>query len=279
MSRNIPSEAQPTKDFIVSDYNPAWNPHYNPTEKNLAEHRKMHRYDVSFGIVYGGQADENSDQYKEAKAFMLEAEKEATGGKEGYDVGLEIKKDWGLNKVIGINPVDQTCIKELVVWPNCMLSLQSHLGREEVWEVQSGVLTLIMDDKLYEVSDEGVFDITHGKRDLQTDSKLAVQKDGHWSIILPKGSIHCMINTSDKDVVVIETQSGITLEADNRRYIDQLRDLPESKYRATIPLPSELHYRAAQLYWEVEEQIAQKNLTTKPNWKVSYHPQPTGAVA
>lgn len=260
---------------MSSEYNREWNPHYdfnNPA--NQAEIKTMSRYDRDFETVYGEDADPDSPEYKEAKAFLVQQEIKNTGGKEGYEIGLEIKKDWGLNKVIGINEADQTCIKEITVWPNCMLSLQSHLGREEAWQVRRGILTLIMDDKLYEVSHRGVFDVTNGDRAQITDSAMARRDSDHgfWSIILPKNSIHCMINRHDEDVVVIETQAGITLEADNRRYIDQVRNLPKEKQRAILPLPTELHYKAARLYWGVEAEIAEKARKMDPNWNVSYNP-------
>lgn len=272
MSVSIETNVNGNKDFNVSaKYNPAWNPHYdfaNPA--NQAEIEKMARYDESFAVVYGGKAAPDSEEFQAAKSYMHEMERKALGGKDGYDIGVNVSSDWGLNKVIDFkteNGVD-TCIKDITVFPNNMLSLQSHNGRKERWEVQEGTLTLIMNAEVYEVSAKGVFNITDGKRDQVTDPAVAVVREGHWSIILPEKSIHCMINTSDAPVRVIETQTGITREADNKRYADQQRtkDAP----RATIPLTSEELYKSALTYWKIEREIA-----SKPGlgFKVSFEPK------
>lgn len=255
---------------VSANYNPAWNPHYDfSNPKNLAEIEKMRRYDEAFAIVYAGGAAPGSDAYKDAADYLRTLEVAALGGKEGYDIGVDVSSEWGLNKVIDFkteNGVD-TCIKDITVFPNNMLSLQSHNGRKERWEVREGTLSLIMNGEVYEVSGEGVFNITGGKRTRVNDPNVAVVRDGFWSIILPEKSIHCMINTSDAPVRVIETQTGITREADNKRYADQQRtkDAP----RATIPLTSENLYQSALLYWQIEAEIARK---PGVNFKISYEP-------
>lgn len=263
---------QTNKEFNkVADYNPAWNPHYDfNNEANKAEIEKMRRYDESFALVYGGGAEPDSQEYKDAQKFMRDKEIEQLGGKEGYDIGVLVPSEWGLNKVIDFKSENgfDTCIKDITVYPNNMLSLQSHNGRKERWEVQEGTLSLIMNGEVYEVSDKGVFNITDGKRDQVTDPETAVLRDGKWSIILPEKSIHCMINTSDENARVIETQTGITREADNKRYADQQRT--KAAPRATIPLTSEELYKSALLYWKIESEIARK---PGLNFKVSYEPK------
>lgn len=272
MSVSIKTDVNGNKDFNVSaKYNEAWNPHYdfdNPA--NQAEIEKMDRYDAAFATVYGGKAAPDSEEFQAAKSFMQEMEKKALGGKDGYDIGVNVDSEWGKNKVIDFkteNGVD-TCIKDITVFPNNMLSLQSHNGRKERWEVQEGTLTLIMNAEVYEVSSKGVFNITDGKREQVTDPEVAVVREGHWSIILPEKSIHCMINTSDAPVRVIETQTGITREADNKRYADQQRT--KEAPRATIPLTSKELYDSALLYWKIEREIA-----SKPGlgFKVSFEPK------
>lgn len=265
--------SQTNKEFNVSaKYNQEWNPHYDfSNPKNLAEIEKMRRYDESFALVYGGGAKPDTQEYKDAQDYMHEMEKIALKGKDGYDIGVNVASDWGLNKVIDFkteNGVD-TCIKDITVFPNNMLSLQSHNGRKEKWEVQEGTLSLIMNAEVYEVSSEGVFNVTNGKRDQVTDPATAQKSDkGLWSIILPEKSIHCMINTSNEPARVIETQTGITREADNKRYADQQR--AQEAPRATIPLISEDLYKSALLYWKIEKEIA-----SKPglNFKVSFEPK------
>lgn len=272
MSVSIETNVNGNKDFNVSaKYNPAWNPHYdfaNPA--NQAEIEKMARYDEAFAVVYGGGAAPDSKEYKAAKDYMQGLEKKALGGKDGYDIGVNVSSDWGLNKVIDFKTENgfDTCIKDITVFPNNMLSLQSHNGRKERWEVQEGTLTLIMNAEVYEVSAKGVFNITNGKRDQVTDPAVAVVREGHWSIILPEKSIHCMINTSDAPVRVIETQTGITREADNKRYADQQRT--KESPRATIPLTSKELYDSALLYWKIEREIANK---PGLGFKVSFEPK------
>ncbi len=257
---------------MIPIYNPQWNPHYDfSNPENMAEIEKRQKFSRAFHLVNDGQEPSDSAAYKDAASFLLECERKELGGKDGYDFGVIVKKDWGSNEVLSFkheNGID-LCVKKIIVKPNNMLSLQSHEGRQEEWLVTDGVLTLIADGRLYEVSDAGVFDITDGREAIH-DPAIVKKEEGHWSIILPKGSIHCMINTSDAPVTVIETQTGITREADNNRFIDQIRNQKEG--RATIPLTSELHYQSALLYWRVEAQIAEKARVTDPDWKVSYIP-------
>jgi mannose-6-phosphate isomerase-like protein (cupin superfamily) len=254
-------------------YNIEWNPHYNFEDgKNLAEIEKRARFATAFEAVFNGGEEKGSDAFKAAQDLILSYERKELGGRDGYDFGVIVNKDWGSNEVLSFhheNGVD-TCIKSITVKPGNMLSLQSHQGRKEEWKVTEGTLTLISDGRLYEVSDNGVFDITEARSEI-TDASMAQKDDGHWSIILPKGSIHCMINTSNAPVTVIETQTGITRESDNNRFIDQIRNQKEA--RAIIPLTSELHYKSALLYWRVEAQIAQKMQEIDPNWGVSYAPK------
>jgi uncharacterized cupin superfamily protein len=113
-----------------------------------------------------------------------------------------------------------------MVNPGYMLSLQRHRGRAEIWEVTEGVLTVIMDGKRHDV-------------------------EAGNSITLPKGSVHCMINSSDKPVVVRETQTGICRESDNIRLVD-------FNNRPTYPLTSEVEFLSAQLYAEIQAEHAQR---------------------
>lgn len=258
---------------MSAKYNPGLNPHYDfLSPANLSEIAKRQEYAESFEAVFGPKANAGSEAFINAQQFLLDCERKELGGRDGYDFGVIVEKDWGSNEVLSFqheNGVD-TCIKSITVKPGNMLSLQSHQGRKEQWQVTDGVLTLISDGHLYEVSDAGVFDVTEERVEI-TDSAIAFKADKHWSFILSKGSIHCMINTSDAPVTVIETQTGITREADNNRFIDQIRNQKEA--RAIIPLTSELHYKSAQLYWRVEAMIAQKMGNTDPNWRVSYTPK------
>jgi mannose-6-phosphate isomerase-like protein (cupin superfamily) len=229
--------------FMQDKFNPQWNPHYDFTNlKNLAEIEKQEKFGTAFKA-------RDWD-------YVQEAERRELGGVAGYAKGVVISKEWGTNVVLDFykDGDDDICIKEIGVNPNCMLSLQSHLGRQEKWEVLSGTLSAIADGKIYEISAKGCFDITNG---------MPVKISDNNYIELPKGVVHCMINRHDELAVVKETQRGITLESDNKRYIDQIRNQAEP--RATIPLTTENQYECAKLYWRIENEIAQK-----AGFKVSY---------
>jgi uncharacterized cupin superfamily protein len=101
-----------------------------------------------------------------------------------------------------------------------MLSLQRHRGRRERWQVIDGVLIAIVNGELKNVS------------------------AGH-SVILPRGSVHCMINMSDAPVIVRETQRGICREKDNIRLFDV-------NNRPTYPLTSEVEFQSAKLYARIQ---------------------------
>jgi mannose-6-phosphate isomerase-like protein (cupin superfamily) len=195
--------------------NTALNPHYNSNDEgNKAAIEKARNYDAAF-----------INQDTEA----LEAfEKEALGGKTGYKKGVKVNSPWGDNTVLDAKTEDgvDTVIKEITVKPGFMLSLQRHRGRQELWGVQSGTLTVISDGVRHE--------ITAGN-----------------SISLPKGNVHCMINAHNEPVTVIETQTGFCREADNERLVD-------FNNRPTIPLLTQSEGLSAILYAEIHSEIQAK---------------------
>lgn len=212
--------------FGMTDISSVLNPHYNwNNEDNKKAITKARDYDTAFI---------NQD------AEALEAfEKEALGGASGYAVGTKVNSPWGDNTVleahIGALGADADVIKkEIVVKPGFMLSLQRHRGREELWAVKSGTLTVISDGKRIEV------------------------KAGE-SVQLPKGNVHCMINAHDEPVKVIETQTGFCREADNERLVD-------FNNRPTIPLLTKSEGESAILYAEIHAEIEKKfGCKHKPN--------------
>ena len=201
---SIQTDANMNGDYSkVSKFNPEWNPHYDFTnEKNLAEIEKVESYDRAFEAG-ASDADE-------------------------YQIGKVINSPWGSNQVISHETKDgvDTTIKEIVVDPGFMLSLQRHRGRAEIWEVEEGTLTVI--------SNGEVFEVKAGEK-----------------IELPKGSVHCMINRHDEPVKVRETQTGINREADNVRLVD-------FNNRPTYPLTTEIEFKSALLYAQIQMEIAQK---------------------
>ena len=147
--------------------------------------------------------------------------------KADYTAGQIVDSPWGSNQILEAkqeNGLD-VCIKKITVKPRHMLSLQRHRGRSELWEVSSGTLTVIMDGKI----------ITVG----------AANK-----VTLPKGCVHCMINSSDESVTVIETQTGICREKDNIRLVD-------FNGRPTYPLTTEIEFESARLYARIQNEIGE----------------------
>lgn len=117
-----------------------------------------------------------------------------------YVAGAKDTRKWGTWEALSVKVVDGVvveCEKRIVVNPTPMgiLSLQMHEGRGEVWTVEEGVLTVILNGQKHNVS--------KGQ-----------------SIIIPQGAIHCMINETNSPVSVHEIQRGICQEKDNHRLED-----------------------------------------------------------
>lgn len=143
-----------------------------------------------------------------------------------YEAGEQINSPWGSNQVLEISENEQgqeICTKEIIVNPKQMLSLQRHRGRAEKWAVQHGTLTVILDGQRHDV-------------------------EAGDSIEIPLGSVHCMINLTNKAVSVIETQTGICREKDNIRLCDLTG-------RATYPLTTELEYNSVKIYQDIAREI------------------------
>ncbi len=177
-------------------FNKGWNPHYNFDDPaNLREIAAVESYSLETD-----RAD--------------------------YTTGQTVDSPWGSNQVLEArreNGID-ICTKKITVKPGYMLSLQRHRGREELWEVKEGTLTVILDGTRY--------DVPAGQ-----------------SISMHRGAVHCMINSSGAPVTVVETQSGICREKDNIRLVD-------FNNRPTYPLTSEIEYKSALLYAQIQNEHA-----------------------
>ncbi|PZQ47407.1 MAG: hypothetical protein DI551_03325 [Micavibrio aeruginosavorus] len=183
-------------NLMVGTFNPSWNPHYD------------------------FQNPGNLREIAEVEGYKLDMDKA------DYTTGQMVDSPWGSNQVIEAkqeNGID-VCIKLITVKPGFMLSLQRHRGREELWEVKEGILTVILDGKRY--------DVPAGQ-----------------SISMHRGAVHCMINSSDAPVTVMETQSGICREKDNVRLID-------FNNRPTYPLTTEVEYLSGLLYAQIQNDHA-----------------------
>ena len=87
-------------------------------------------------------------------------------------------------------------IKEIIIKPNGILSLQKHFHRSEHWVV------------------------TKGEPKITLNKKYFIKKNNE-TIFIPKGSIHRIHNSSSKTVKIMEAQLGSILkEADIVRYED-----------------------------------------------------------
>lgn len=214
------------------------NPHYNWNDK---ENKKAIATNRDYDTAYINQ---------DLQA-IADFEKDALDGEEGYKIGLEIEKDWGLNSVLDAQMADplkaltgedeDIVVKSITVFPQQMLSLQRHRGRAETWEVESGILTVILDGEIHTV-------------------------EAGEKIELPKVSVHCMVNMHSENVVVKETQRGFCRESDNVRLIDK-------DNRATVPLLTLSEGISAALYVEIEQKLGVKNekkaTLTTPEYKTA----------
>lgn len=183
---------------MAERFNTAWNPHYDFNDPaNLMEIARVGSYKLGM----------DHSRYK---------------------TGQIVDSPWGSNQVIearrelGID----VCIKRITVKPGRMLSLQRHRGREELWDVAEGMLSVILDGRYYEVP-------------------------AGQSISMHRGAVHCMINSSERLVTVIETQSGICREKDTIRLLD-------SNDRPTYPLTSQVEFDSAMIYARIQGEHARR---------------------
>lgn len=115
------------------------------------------------------------------------------------------KKPWGEFEILARffldEPENKTeiVIKRIFINPGGKLSLQSHAGRSEQWNVVSGKGEFVIGDKIISV------------------------KDGDCAYV-PQGEKHRMINSDNaKSLVVVEVARGIFNEDDIVRYEDDYR--------------------------------------------------------
>ena len=102
------------------------------------------------------------------------------------------EKQWGHYKVLCTGALF-TC-KVLLIRPHKSISLQTHQYRSEHWTICSGIATVQLDDRIFEVgANKHIF-------------------------IAPK-QLHCLANNTGEDLVVNEVQYGHYLaETDIVRY-------------------------------------------------------------
>ena len=151
-----------------------------------------------------------------------------------YELGAkDLNRPWGtwevIEKPIKDSNVVKQCEKRIVVYPHKMLSLQMHEGREEIWRVEEGTLTVCLNDQIIE---------------LQKGEEIHI----------PFHAIHAMVNLTGQNVSVYERQTGNCREEDNLRLMDD-----SGRPTVTIDHP---HLNAAkQNYANLMQRIAPKALS------------------
>jgi mannose-1-phosphate guanylyltransferase / mannose-6-phosphate isomerase len=101
---------------------------------------------------------------------------------------LMVQRPWGSYCVLEEGPFFK--IKRIIVTPGGKLSLQSHQSRSEHWVVVCGTATA-----------------THGNQEIIVST--------NESTYIPAGCMHRLSNKTDKDLVVIEVQTGANLSEDD----------------------------------------------------------------
>jgi len=101
---------------------------------------------------------------------------------------LTVQRPWGSYCVLEEGPFFK--IKRIIVTPGGKLSLQTHSGRSEHWVVVCGTAT-----------------VTHGNQEIIVST--------NESTYIPAGCLHRLSNNTDKDLVVIEVQTGANLSEDD----------------------------------------------------------------
>lgn len=163
-----------------------------------------------------------------------------------YVPGATDTRGWGMWEATGVETDDEgqviACEKRITVNavsadPNKvgLLSLQSHDQRDELWRVESGVLTVILEDQRHT--------LTAGQE-----------------IIIPVKALHAMANLGNVPAVVFERQTGADLgngkigvcqEDDIHRFSDALG-------RATEPVVGEVATASLAVYTSVRSELAQR---------------------
>jgi mannose-1-phosphate guanylyltransferase len=104
------------------------------------------------------------------------------------DVHLTAHRPWGTYTILEENPGYK--VKQITVRPGAKLSLQYHHHRSEHWIVVSGIATVTVDNKTFELKQ-------------------------NESTYIPKESKHRLANIHDQDLVIIEAQVGTYLGEDD----------------------------------------------------------------
>lgn len=161
-----------------------------------AEHDQMRLVGVGLkGIVAIAMRDAvlvaNMDHAEEMEKAIAQMKAEDVVQAEEFS---RCFRPWGWYESLAVGPRFQ--VKEIMVKPGGVLSLQSHKCRSEHWTVVSGVAEVTVDD----------------------DVKMLGENE---SVYIPLGAVHRMANPHEEDMHLIEVQCGSYLgEDDIIRYED-----------------------------------------------------------
>jgi len=112
-----------------------------------------------------------------------------------YETGASDIRPWGKWTVLSSR--DGCVVKEIVVEPGQVLSLQSHEHRAEHWIVLEGTAEVTIDDSV-------------------------IQRNSNEVVFIPAKSKHRIANIGDTKMRFVEVQTGeILSEADIKRYEDK----------------------------------------------------------
>ncbi len=139
------------------------------------------RSDIEFVFGVGGSNKMNSSS-SIIDNFLKNYQK--NNEEKDYEIN-KIDAPWGSHDTIVDHPNYK--LKQLFVNPGCQLSLQYHHHRSEHWVVASGIASVQLGEK--------EFDLNQGEY-----------------IYIPKGEKHRISNNSDAKLIIVEVQYGEILE-------------------------------------------------------------------
>ena len=112
-----------------------------------------------------------------------------------YEAGASDERPWGTWRVLAIG--DGYAVKEIVVKPGEVLSLQSHDHRSEHWIVIAGTAVATVGDDV-------------------------LRREANESVFIPAGTRHRIANVGDTPMRFVEVQTGDLLSEDDiHRYEDR----------------------------------------------------------
>ena len=114
---------------------------------------------------------------------------------------MKVEKPWG--HYVDFLRTENCVVKQLVIYPNQRISLQSHELRDEHWVIVQGL-----------------------QDELLIDGSIRYVAQGD-SFIIPRKAKHRITNCNSRyNLVIIETQLGICKEEDIIRYSDDYGRVP-----------------------------------------------------